>query len=228
MKLVLFDIDGTLIRDNGAARDAFAEALREVYGQCPELDRFDFSGRTDPEITWMVLEETGLDDEEIEEGLHRLWDAYLHGLRARVSQETVRIMPGIEALLEALAGIRRSVTLGLLTGNIEPGARAKLSPFDLNRYFSFGAFGSDSRHRVELPPLALSRAREQVGRQFELEDLVVIGDSIFDVRCTTPHGARSIAVATGVTPADTLRAERPDHFFDTLEDTERVVQAITA
>lgn len=227
MKLVLFDIDGTLIRDDGAARDAFAEALREVYDHTAPLDRFDFSGKTDPEITWMVLEESGLDDQTIESRLDALWTAYLRGLEQRLGPASIRVMPGIRELLERLSQ-QPGVSLALLTGNIEPGARLKLSPHDLNRYFEFGAFGSDSRFRNELPPVALDRARRLLGHDFELTDLVVIGDSIYDVRCTVPHGSRSIAVATGVTSATLLRAENPDFFFETLEDTDRVVEAICA
>ncbi|MBW3670967.1 MAG: haloacid dehalogenase-like hydrolase [Acidobacteria bacterium] len=227
MKLVLFDIDGTLIRDNGAARDAFADALREIYGHEPELKRFDFSGRTDPEITWMVLEQSGLSENEVEEGLERLWVHYLNGLKERIDRSSVRLMPGVETLLEALSA-REDVVLALLTGNIEPGARTKLSPFGLNRFFPFGAFGSDSRFRNELPPVALSRAREHGHDCFSSEDLVVIGDSVYDIRCAVPHRARSVAVATGVTPSDILQAESPDHFFETLEDTERVVEVICA
>lgn len=225
MKLVLFDIDGTLIRDDGAARDAFAAGLREVYGHSAPLDRFDFSGRTDPEITWMVLEESGLTVDEVEEGLGRLWDAYLGALKERISRKTVRLMPGIETLLEVLSR-RDDVILALLTGNIEPGARTKLTPFDLNRFFPFGAFGSDSRFRNELPPVALARAHAHGHHQVSTEDMVVVGDSVYDVRCAVPHRARSVAVATGITSSDTLRAESPDHFFDTLEDTDRVIEAI--
>lgn len=227
MKLVLFDIDGTLIRDDGAARDAFAEGLRKVYGHSSPLDRFDFSGRTDPEITWMVLEESGVRPEDVEEGLGRLWEAYLSSLSERISRHSVRLMPGIEALLEALER-RDDVVLALLTGNIEPGARTKLSPFDLNRFFPFGAFGSDSRFRNELPLVALARARQHGHHQFTSEDIVVIGDSIYDVRCAVPHRARSVAVATGVTSAELLQAESPDYFFETLEDTEAVIEAICA
>ncbi len=227
MKLVLFDIDGTLIRDDGAARDAFAEALREVYGHLAPLDRFDFSGRTDPEITWMVLEESGLSDDEVEAGFDQLWTAYLTGLERRIDRTTVRLMPGIEELLEQLSR-RDDVVLALLTGNIEPGARTKLSPFDLNRFFPFGAFGSDSRFRNDLPPVALARAREHGHQGVNAEDVVVIGDSIYDVRCAVPNGARSIAVATGVTSGEMLQAESPDHFFETLENTETVIEAICA
>lgn len=227
MKLVLFDIDGTLVRDNGAARDAFADALKEVYGHSSVLDGFDFSGRTDPEITWMVLEKSGLSEEVVEEGLEKLWIHYLKGLEERIDHNSIRVMPGIANLLDALER-RDDVILALLTGNIEPGARTKLSPFDLNRFFPFGAFGSDSRLRNELPPIALTRAREHGHEHLSLEDIVVIGDSIYDVRCAVPHGARSIAVATGVTSAEILRAESPDHFFETLEDTGSVVEVICA
>ena len=227
MKLVLFDIDGTLIRDDCAARDAFAEALSEVYELEPELDQFDFSGRTDPEITWMVLEGSGIPDQEIESRLDDLWISYIRGLQSRISRERVRLMPGIEELLQILAN-DPEITLALLTGTIEPGARTKLSPFDLNRYFAFGAFGSDSRFRNDPPPVAAERARQHLGMPFDMEDLVIIGDSIYDVRCTVPHGARSIAVATGITPAEMLLAEEPDHFFPTLEQTDDVVEAIRA
>lgn len=227
MKLVLFDIDGTLIRDDGAARDAFAEALAEVYDLEPELDRFDFSGRTDPEITWMVLEGSGISDHEIESRLDALWISYIRGLQERISRDRVRLMPGIGELLDILSR-DPGITLALLTGNIEPGARTKLAPFDLNRYFSFGAFGSDSRFRNELPPVAAQRARQHLGRDFDMADLVIIGDSIYDIRCTVPHGARSIAVATGITPAEMLLAEEPDHFFPTLEEIDDVVEAIHA
>jgi phosphoglycolate phosphatase len=224
-RLVLFDVDGTLIRDNGAAREAFGEALREVFACEPQLDGYDFSGRTDPEITLMVLENSGIEAGAIEQAFDALWEIYLEGLRKRIGEHSVRVMPGIPELLEALDA-HPAVTLGLLTGNIEPGARTKLSPFDLNRYFPFGAFGSDSPIRTDLLPVALGRAEQHSGIRFELTDLILIGDSIHDVRCTIPHGARSIAVATGVTSAERLLAENPDHFFATLENTAEVVQVI--
>ena len=226
-KLVLFDIDGTLIRDDGAAREAFAEAIREVFDYEEPLARFDFSGRTDPQITFMILEETGIEKDRVEQGLESLWTHYLAGLEKRVSRECVHVMPGVERLLDALED-HGDVTLALLTGNIEPGARIKLSPHDLNRYFPFGAFGSDSPRREDLPPIAVARAEQHNGQRFAERDVVIIGDSIYDVRCGVPHGAKSIAVATGVTAAEKLRAEHPDYFFDTLEDVDRVVEAVMA
>jgi phosphoglycolate phosphatase-like HAD superfamily hydrolase len=134
-------------------------------------------------------------------------------------------MPGVVALLELLER-EPEVVLALLTGNIEPGARIKLGAHELNRYFPFGAFGSDSAVRAELPPVATRRAEELTGRRFEPSDVVIIGDSIHDVRCAVPHGATSIAVPTGPTSAEALIAESPTHFFETLEPGEELLGAI--
>lgn len=224
-KLTLFDIDGTLLRGDGAARDAFTEAILEVYGLRLDVSRFDFSGRTDPGIAHMVLAGSGLDEAAVESGFPRLWIAYLERLRANTTASRFRIMPGITPLLDRLAALP-NVTLGLLTGNIEPGARIKLASHDLNRYFPFGAFGSDSSRRDDLPPIAVERANAHGGHHFSTPDAVVIGDSIWDVRCARAHGAISIAVATGPTSAETLRAESADFFFETLEPIDDVVNAI--
>jgi len=115
-------------------------------------------------------------------------------------------LPGIRELLDRLASMD-DVTLGLLTGNIERGARLKLAPAALNDYFPFGAFGSDSARREDLPPIAVERASKIDGHRFRGRDVVIIGDSIYDVRCGVPHEATTIAVASGKTPAEKLRAE---------------------
>ena len=224
-RLVLFDIDGTLIRDHGASRDAFAGALSSVYGYAGDLTVYDFSGRTDPQITFMVLRDGGFSDEAIEGGLSALWEAYLEGLELRATEQTVRVLDGVADVLDRLHG-RPDVVLGLLTGNVEPGARIKLSPPRLNRFFPFGAFGSDSGDRTALPPIAMQRAREMFGGDFAARDVVIVGDSIYDVRCGVPHRATTIAVASGRTPAELLLAENPDYLFPTLADTAGVVAAI--
>jgi phosphoglycolate phosphatase-like HAD superfamily hydrolase len=224
-KLILFDIDGTLITDGGAARDAYGRALIEVYGYRGDIGRYDFSGRTDPQITHMVLGDDGFSADEIEARLPQLWDTYLAGLERNAVAGRVRVLPGIAELLEALSR-RDDVLLALLTGNVERGARIKLAPVELNRYFSFGAFGSDSPHREELPPIAVNRAEAETGHRLTGRDVVIIGDSIYDVRCGVPHDATTIAVASGRTSAATLRAENPTHFFDDVRDTEAVLQAM--
>ena len=224
-RLVLFDIDGTLITDSGAARDAFFAALQQVYGYDDDLARFDFSGRTDPQIARMVLSASGFDDATITRRLDSLWEHYLGGLARNATAERVRVLPGIVALLDALA-MRDDVVLALLTGNLETGARVKLKPVDLNRYFAFGAFGSDSANREELPPFAVQRAAAIDGQQFAGRDVVILGDTIFDIRCGVPHGATTIGIASGRTPIETLRAENPTHAFASAEDTEALIAAI--
>ena len=202
-KLVLFDIDGTLISDGGASREAFAAALLDVFDYRGELRRYDFSGRTDPQIAHMVLRDDGWNEREIDARMPRLWEKYIAGLEQH-ERARVRELPGVRAVLDALRDDPR-VTLGLLTGNIERGARLKLSGPAFNEYFPFGAFGSDHRFR---------------GRE-----VVIIGDSIYDVRCGAPHSATTIAIASGKTSAEALKAENPHHFFASAED-QGLLQAI--
>lgn len=226
MKLVLFDIDGTLITDGGAAREAYAVAMAEIYKYSGDLRQYDFSGRTDPQITYMVLGNAGWAKDDIDARMPRLWARYLEQL-ARNVPSRVRELAGIRPLVDALRADSR-VTLGLLTGNIEPGARLKLDVAALNDYFPFGAFGSDSARREELPPIAIERAEEFCGHRFRGRDVVIIGDTIYDVRCGVPHSATTIAIASGKTPAETLLAENPDYFFQTAEDRHALFAAIFA
>lgn len=225
MLLVLFDIDGTILTDHGASREAFHDALSAVFDYRGDLSRYDFSGRTDPQIARMVLADAGFDASSIDDGLLDLWDRYVARLEHSVVASRVEVMPGVRALIGALAS-RDDIALALLTGNIEPGARLKLAAPELNDYFPFGAFGSDSADRNELPPVAMQRARERYRTAFEGRDLVIIGDSVHDVRCGVPWEATTIAVATGKTPADLLRNENPHHFFESLEDLDAVMRAI--
>ncbi|HET7433844.1 MAG TPA: HAD hydrolase-like protein [Thermoanaerobaculia bacterium] len=224
-RLVLFDIDGTLITDGGASRGSFKHALEAVYGYAGDLSVYDFSGRTDPQIARMVLRDAGFTDDAITAKLDELWSVYLKGLAANATRERVRALPGIRELVDALHE-HDDVTLALLTGNIEPGARLKLASPELNEYFPFGAFGSDSPRREELPPFAVERASAIDGYRFEGADVVIIGDSIYDVRCGVPYDATTIAVASGKTPADKLRAENPKHFFESAEDLDGMLKAI--
>ena len=223
-RLVLFDIDGTLITDDGAAREAFADALAEVYGFRGDVRRYDFSGRTDPQIAAMILRDASWDDAEIESRLPSLWDHYLAGL-GRNAPGRVRALAGVGVLVDAIREDER-LTLARLTGNIEPGARLKLGAIGMNAYFPFGAFGSDSPRREKLPPIAVQRAAAMTGIDFRGADVVIIGDSIYDVRCGVPHGATTIAIASGKTPAEKLRAENPDHFFESAEELAAILAAI--
>lgn len=227
-RLVLFDIDGTLLSAGRAARESVLAALREVYGWTgsPSSDRHDFSGKTDPQIIReLILESVG--DERCEAQLERALDRYLSELRARLTPETVIPKPGIPELLERLSR-EPGVTLALLTGNLEPGARLKLEPPGFNRYFSFGAFGSDSADRYELPAIAVERARASTGREFKGKSIVIVGDSVHDVACGRSLGVRSVAVATGPTPSDRLESERPDALLKDFSNVDQAARAILA
>lgn len=225
MRLVLFDIDGTILTDRGASRDAFRDALEAVYGYDGDLSRYDFSGRTDPQIARMVLRDHGLTDDAIDSCMEALWEIYLEGLGRNATRERVLVLPGIRELVAALQE-HEDVVLALLTGNIERGARLKLAGAGMNDYFAFGAFGSDSADRNELPPIAVTRASDHCSHRFTGAEVVIIGDSIYDVRCGVPYQATTIAVASGKTPGETLRAENPRHFFDSARDLRRLLDAI--
>ncbi len=209
MRLLLFDIDGTLIDCGGQTRQPFAEALTEVFGETGAVDRYDFSGKTDTRIVYDLLRGAGRSHDEIWPRIGEVREAYLPRLERGLARERMRLLPGVGELLDALAE-RSDVTLGLLTGNWERGARIKLSRHDLNRYFRFGSFGDEFLDREELPPVALGRAAERTGRAFGPSETVIIGDAIPDVACARAHGIRCLAVATGKTPGERLEAAGPD------------------
>jgi phosphoglycolate phosphatase-like HAD superfamily hydrolase len=223
-RLVLFDVDGTLLSAGRAARESILAALTSVLGWNGSGEGNDFSGKTDPQILReLVLDAVGRD--HFESMIAVVLDRYVEELARRLRPEAVVAKPGIPALLERLAG-ETQVTLGLLTGNIERGARMKLEPPGFNRYFPFGAFGDDSADRYCLPAIAVARAREHKGREFSGRSVVIVGDSVHDVACGRSLGVRAIAVATGPTPFEKLAAERPDALFRDFRDVDAVAEVI--
>jgi phosphoglycolate phosphatase-like HAD superfamily hydrolase len=224
-RLVLFDIDGTLLSAGGASRRAFEVALREVFGTVGSVTDYDYSGKTDPQIVRELMRGAGFADAEIQRRRPLALETYRERLASTIRPEDVREKPGVRALLEALAGEAR-VTLGLLTGNLESTARLKLAPLDANRFFAFGAFGSDHEDRYRLPAVALERARETVGVALTGPDLVIVGDSIHDVLCGRALGVRAVAVATGKTSPERLADAAPDVLLPDFSDTRSSVAAI--
>jgi len=214
-RLVLFDIDGTLVDCGGQARPLFAEAMERAFGTAGAVDRYDFSGRTDPRIVFDLAVGAGIEPEAAMAGLPRVREHYLERLEGALRPERMRLLPGIAELV-AMLGASGEVALGLLTGNWERGARIKLAPFDLNRYFPFGAFGDDQLDRRDLPPVAWREAVRHTARAFAPEETLIVGDSLLDVACAHAHGARVLAVATGWTPAEDLRAAGADWVVDDL------------
>ncbi|HEX5758981.1 MAG TPA: HAD family hydrolase [Thermoanaerobaculia bacterium] len=206
MRLILFDVDGTLVDCGPQVRPLFGDALIEVYGTAGDLDGYDFVGKTDPQIVFELMSGAGLARAAVEAALPRFRDLYLERLRCGLARERMRLLPAVVELLERLAARDGEAALGLLTGNWEPGARAKLARFDLNRFFPFGAYGCDAADRAALPPVALGRAARAMGREFAPEETLIVGDSVHDVACARAHGIPCLAVATGRTPAAALAA----------------------
>lgn len=227
-RLVLFDIDETMIHSSGAGRRALERAFAEVFGREISFNGHSLSGKTDPQIISEVLKDKGFSDEQIDTNLERIFECYIPFLETEVTTaHEFRVHDGVFELLDVLQ-TKKETYVGLLTGNIERGARVKLRPFDLNRYFDFGAFGCDSANRMELPAVAHSRATDRYRTKFQNHQIVIIGDARNDILCAKGYGARSLAVCTGKTTKETLVELEPDYIFDTLKDTDQVVDAIFA
>lgn len=217
-RLILFDIDGTLLR-GGPARDAFELALVETYGTAGAISDHEFSGKTDPQIARELMRDAGLDERVIDQGLPILYDHYLRELADRLSSRPTMALPGVFALLATLEADENSA-LGLLTGNIERGARLKLGAADIVTPFEIGAYGSDREERDLLPAVALRRATTQWARSFAPEEVVIVGDTPRDVSCGRAAGMRTMAIASGEYTRADLVAEGADWVFDGLDDPE--------
>jgi len=227
-RLVLFDIDGTLLLSAGAGRRAILTALAAELAGCDRVDTVRFDGKTDPQILCELLEATGRSGEPEQAQLHELCLRYLAHLEVELQRADHRttVMPGVRALLDRLEA-EPGVVLGLLTGNLREGAVLKLRSGGIApERFVVGAYGSDSRHRPELPPIAAERARPHFGRVPSGDEVVIIGDTPADVTCGSGIGARAVAVATGSYAAGALQEAGAYAVFEDLSDTRRALDAI--
>ena len=208
MRLLLFDIDGTLVRCGPQIGPIFMGALRRTFGQTGNVRAYDFGGRTDTEAVIDLMTEAGVPRDEVEGRLGEVRSHY-SDLLERLDPDQMRLLPGVVELLEELAAAE-DTCVALLTGNWEIGARAKLEPFGLNRFFDFGAFGEDGVRRSELVPVAVERAAGRTGSTIPPTDTVIIGDTVRDVACGQAHGIPVLGVATGFTPDHRLHEAGAD------------------
>lgn len=226
MRLFLFDIDGTLIFAHGVGRLALTKAMQEVYDVTPKFENYDARGRTDPQIVFAVIHGAGVPEDVIAAGLGSCFEIHARHLNALIDNgHPVRTMPGIPELVRALSG-REDALVGLLTGNIEQGAYAKLRPTGLAPYFRIGAYGSDDGDRRRLPGIARDRARVLTGHTIPFEHIVIIGDTPLDVDCARACGARSVAVSTGQHNSDELAACTPDLLFPDFSNVESALHLL--
>lgn len=230
MKLVLWDIDGTLVTTAGHGRYAFLEAFEMVFGRVLEDDvPVPMAGRTDHAIALDVMERGGVEDPErhlagMFEALHESLSARAGAIAAEGSAQ-----PGAPEALRAIDD-REGVVQSLLTGNIEANARIKLGAFGLDSLvdFEIGGYGADHTVRSELVPVALGRARAKHGVEIPPEDVTLVGDTPLDVEAAHAAGARVVAVATGPYRVEELEQAGPDAAFADLCDTRALMEAVAS
>lgn len=219
-KLVLFDIDGTLLTSGGAGVKALACALQDRFGIEDDLRTLQMAGRTDSGIAREIFQAHGI--ELTPENLGSFFDSYLRQLGRLLPLSPGKLLPGISELLRRMAAMDH-VALGLLTGNIEAGAKLKLAHFGVWDYFQFGAYADDHHDRNELGHFARTRASELHGCSFSAEDIFVLGDTVHDINCARAIGAKAVAICTGGCSWEQLREHHPEFLFPDLSCPEEVL-----
>lgn len=222
-RLLLWDIDGTLISTGAAGQRAIVLATAQRYGGSGDLDGVEIAGRTDTGIAHQILAKYG--EPITEESMGSFLKVYLELLAHELPRSQGRVLPGVLELLHR-AESGPDTTLGLLTGNLRRGAQLKLEHYQLWHFFAFGAFADDHHDRNELGAFALTRAHEGTGEKFLPAQVDVIGDTGHDIACGRAFGARTIAIATGSWPRARLAEYAPDFLFDDLSDVDNVIATL--
>jgi len=223
-RLLLFDLDWTLIYTGGAGVRALNHSFLQLFNIPEAVKSISLDGKTDPAICREMIRVI-LKREPKAGEVEKLSRGYLDRLALEIDGPGYKILPGIPSLLEALSGIR-DVALGLGTGNFEEGAHIKLARADLMKYFRFGGFGSDAEDRPMVLRAGVQRGEKHTGKTFAPRDVVVIGDNIRDVQAGKAIGAMTVAVATGPMRYEELEKTEPDFLFHDLSNTEAVVRVL--
>jgi phosphoglycolate phosphatase len=212
MKLLLFDIDGTLLKPIGFGKKAFLKAFNELYGTLPEAD-FPYDGMLDREIAAKSLEFFGV--EPAEEEIARLLARYVSLLPSEIPADpSIWLCDNVPNLLSEAR--QKGFKLAIVTGNVRESARIKLEAVELDSYFPVGAFGCDAERRCELIPIAMRRASDHYGVDFSKTDAFMVGDSTRDIDAAKEAGVKVISVATGLASYSALSLEGPDYLLDSL------------
>lgn len=224
-KLILFDIDGTLLLTGGVGAVALNKVFQEMFGVEDAWSELIPDGKTDP----IIIDELSsaclgrlLNENERERVADRYHELFEENI---FSADGFRLMPGVNRLLEVLSQ-RKDLALGIATGNFEKAAWMKLKKGKLDSYFQFGGFGSDAHNRAELTRKAAERGFEQIGYRLASEDIWVIGDTQHDISAGKSLGARTIAVATGRLTVEEFKPYKPDYIFPDLENLEEVLKVL--
>ena len=222
-RLLLFDIDGTLIDSAGAGVKALHRVFEEQFGRGDDFSGIEIAGRTDRGIVHQILQKAKVEPDE--ERTATFLEGYVSHLANELPRCPGRILPGIEELLPRLQK-NPQLVLALLTGNMEQGARLKLTHYRLWHFFEFGAFADDHHDRNQLGAFARRRAREKHGLEFEAAAIDVIGDTPHDIACGKAIGARTIAVTTGRFSRDQLSVHEPDIILSDFSKVDAVLDQL--
>ncbi|MEI6712395.1 MAG: HAD family hydrolase [Verrucomicrobiota bacterium] len=221
--LILFDIDGTILTSGGAGETALKLGFADTFGIEDDLKKVEIAGRTDSGIARQMLTTHGIPVTDV--NLERFFNGYLSFLAPQLPKKQGRLLPGIVPLIEALHA-KPHVALGLLTGNLERGARLKLEYYGVGQYFEFGAFADDHHDRNQLGNFARERARTIHRVDFPPENIYVLGDTPHDISCARAIGAKAVAIATGAFTSAQLAEHNPDALFEDLSDLNAALMAL--
>lgn len=208
VRLVLFDIDGTLIHTDGAGIKAFGQALETQFNVQDGIRGVKFAGRTDTGVAREVFLRHGI--EPSPENLRLFFDCYAHWLGHILTETRGEICPGVGKLILELESLPQPPVIGLLTGNIRLGAEIKLRHYRLWQFFRTGGFADDHEERDQIAVIARERGGRLLGEPLRDEQVLVIGDTPLDIQCARAINARVLAVATGGSTVEELEAHRPD------------------
>src|SRR5216117_1909705 len=222
-RLLLFDIDCTLIHSGGAGVQALKSAFQERFGIADDLHGIEIAGMTDSGIVVSILNKHKIP--VTNENISGFLDSYVHFLSLELPRRKGKLLPGVLKLLEKLKA-RPHLVLGLLTGNVSRGARLKLEHYGVWHFFEFGAFADDHQDRNRLGSFARARAKEKHGREFSPSKIDVIGDTPRDIACGKAIGARTIAVATGRWSREQLAEHQPDFLIDDLSNVNQIIDTL--
>jgi phosphoglycolate phosphatase len=227
-RVLLFDIDGTLLNPNQEGRACFSRALVDVFGISGPINDFDMAGKTDWQIVTELMTHAGLHPDLVAEKREAVFTAYAHQVEIAAPTFNMVVLPGVLHLLEVLSK-RPEFILGLVTGNVRQAVPYKLQAVGIDPgQFTFGAFGSEHPDRNALPGLAISRLEKVLGRSIDLEHMLVIGDTPRDIACARHAGLKVLSVATGHFGRAVLAADHPDYLLDDFTDIEAVMEILTS
>jgi len=225
-KLILFDVDGTLLHGGTSARESLASAMSEVTGHEITLRTMDVAGNTDLGIFHHTLGRYDYSTDEINTLIPDVIENYLEIVaEAYPSRNDQYLFPGIPELLERLDA-RDDIRLGLLTGNMKEGARIKLKPFDIWHYFPIGAFGSDSADRNDLPGVAVKKAQEKLGEQYAADQILIVGDTARDALCGEANDIRTLIIARRPEWLEEIQKYEPYRIVDSSENVDELFNII--